>query len=291
MEQAAAYGPWAQERPRLVVVKDGSSAGPFSALPHAVIRAPGLSCPARLLYAVVQMYAWSEGDCRASHATLAADLGCSVRMLRTYLDELIRAGLLNEQGAGVRRQKVYRLNPIGSTVPIEPVNENPASDSMGVNRKYPTVQSEISDTSNRKHSSDSKKKTTGKKKLEEELTPTGLGDAGAPQPATAEPARPKAQRGTRCPESFELTERHLTYAATLGFTPAQARAETEKFLAHHRFKGTVGVDWYAGWQNWLRKALTFAGQLPRAGSAPRASAPAPAASTQPRRPATNVRTY
>lgn len=289
MEAPAIYGP-DHVRPRLTVVRDGGGQGRFSALPHDLIRRADLSRDARLLVAVLQMYGWNGGECSASHETMAADMGCSTRMLRTYLNELICAGIVTEHGAGARRQKVYRLVSIGSTVPIETANEKPASDSMAVNRKFSTVQSEISDTGNRKPVSDSKKKTPEKKTKEEDLPPSVVDAAGAAQPATEAPKASTKSRGTRCPETFDLSEKHLAYAATLGFTPDQARAETDKFLAHHRFKGTVGVDWYAGWQNWLRKALTFAAQQPPRNGTPRPPhqpAPRPAPSSKP----TTVRTY
>lgn len=152
----------------------------FSALPHSVIRHTSLSRDARLLVAVLMMYDWQGSECTASHTTLAADMGCSVRMLRAYLNELIRAGIIIERDFGVRRQKVYTLCSIGTVLPIEtpaseqpasdcgPVNEKQASDSTAVNRKFSTGQSEISDTFNRKQASDSKKKTTKKKTTEED---------------------------------------------------------------------------------------------------------------------------
>lgn len=173
------------ERPRLTVVKDDGGQERFSALPHAVIRRTDLSRDARLLVAVLQMYGWQGGDITASHATLAADMGCSTRMLRTYLTELIDAGVISEHAAGARRQKVYRLESIGTVLPItEHHNEKQASDSDGVNRKFPTVQSEISDTFNEKPASDLYKKTKRKKTKEEE-------SSSAPM----EPARSSTKSG------------------------------------------------------------------------------------------------
>jgi hypothetical protein len=242
------------ERPRLTVVRDDGSDGRFSALPHAVMRRADLAPAVRLLYAIMQGYAWQGGECRASHETMAAELGCSTRMLRTYLTKLIDAGLVTEHDAGVRRQKVYRLVSIGTVLPIETVNEKPASDSTEVNRKFPTGQSEISDRFNRKPASDLKKKTPVKKTLEEDLPPTGVGAADAADPPAEGAARAKAAKGTRCPATFPLEARHYAYAADHGYTDvAKVAAITDAFLTHHRFKGTVGKDWYAGWQNWIRR--------------------------------------
>lgn len=172
-------------RPRLTVVKDDGAS--YSALPHEIMRDTKLSRDARLLYAILQGYAWQGGECRASHETLAREMGCSTRMLRTYLNELLNARKVTEHGAGYRRQKVYRLASIGTVLPIEAANEKPASDSTEINRKFPTGQSEISDTVNRKQVSDSKKKTPEKKK-QEELQPPAVEGAGAPTAAAPDQA-------------------------------------------------------------------------------------------------------
>jgi hypothetical protein len=253
MERAAAYGPW-QERPKLTVIHDGGGAARYSALPHEIMRDTSLSRDARLLFAVLQGHWWQDGDCFASHATLATEMGCSTRMLRTYLNELIEAGKVTEHEAGQRRQKVYRMGSIGSTVPIEPLNEKPASDSKAGNRKFPTVQSEIIDTSSRKQASDSYKKTPVKKTLEEELPPTGVGVAGATDPPAEKSTGKKSSRGTPCPATFPLEAKHYAYAAEHGYGEvAKVAAITDAFLSHHRFKGTIGKDWYAGWQGWIRR--------------------------------------
>ena len=255
MEARAEYLGRPVERPRLTVVKDGGVQGRFSALPHDLIRNTDVSRDARLLVAVLLMYGWQGAEITASHATLAADMGCSTRMLRTYLTELIDAGIVTEHDAGVRRQKVYRLVSIGSTVPIETsFNEQPASDWEGVNRKFSTGQSEVFDTFNRKPASDSKKKTPVKKTKEEELPPTGVGAAVAADPPAEQGKATKSSKGTRCPETFPLEAKHYAYAADPGYADiAKVAAITDAFLNHHRFKGTVGKDWYAGWQNWIRK--------------------------------------
>lgn len=231
----------------------------FSALPHVVIRDTSLSRDARLLYSVLQMYWWQEGECTASHETLAADMGCSERGLRRYLDELLAAKLIVESAAGVRRSKVYTPASIGQKQPIEEgVNKTPVSDWNTVNRTKPTVQSDKTDTGNRTPLSDSKKKTPVKKTQEEDLPPTGVVVAAvaADQPAI-EDAKPKKSKATACPETFPLDAKHFEYAASLGLSEAQARSETSKFLAHHKFKGTRGVDWYAGWQGWMRRAVEY----------------------------------
>lgn len=292
MEARVAYGPF-EERPRLMVVKDGGLPGRFSALPHDIIRRTGISRDARLLVAVLMMYGWQGSDITASHATLASDMGCSTRMLRVYLDELIRGGVITEHEAGFRRQKVYRLVSIGTVLPIETVNEKPASDSTAVNRKFSTVQSEISDTSNEKQASDSYKKTPEKKTTEEDLPPTGGGaaDAAAPAPVAVsvkksrQRSAPKAQE-TTAPETIPLTEQSYDTAEKWGYDRAAVDWELDRFLSKARAKGWVYVDWKAAFRTWLQNEVKYAARDGRSISAPTrkgaATVPPGAASKQKR---------
>ncbi len=268
-------------RPRLTVV----DAPKFSALPHSVLFDKRVSRDARLLYAMLQAHWWQSGVCYASHATLADEMGVSTRMLRTYLDELIRAGLIAEAPHGERRAKSYMPVPIGSVLPIGPSESEADFRLLPSNEKPASDQSEVCFQSNEKPASDSYKKTPEKKTIEEDSPPTG---ESVVADATPEPAKPKAtkekSKATLAPETFDLEERHIAYAASLGFDEAAARRETDKFLAHHRFKGTRGVDWYAGWQNWMRRAVQYAQQPAKTATAAHAQQPS-------RLPARNVRTY
>jgi hypothetical protein len=105
----------------------------------------------------------------------------------------------------------------------------------------------VSDRRRRKEEDSSGRKNTG-----------GDGAAAPPAPAPQptdekRSARPKVT-ATTAPDSIELTDRHLKYAAEYGFSdPKRVRAITDHFLSHHRFKGTKGKDWYAGWQGWIRR--------------------------------------
>ena len=279
----------------------------FSALPHAVIRDVSLSRDARLLVAVILMYAWQDGECRASHARLAADLGCSVRMLPTYLGELIAAGVITEHAAGVRRQKVYRVVSIGTGLPIEttanekqgsdsePVNRQSGSDSTAGNRKFSTGQSEVFDTSNRKRSSDSKKKTP-----EEDPPPTGEGVAAGAAPAP--PARTKSRRvrskqpspeETEAPATIELTEVSYASALKMGFDRAAVDLELEAFLSKARAKRWTYVDWKEAFRNWLINEVKNAKRYGRpVGSHPaRTGAASPPNPSAPSAPANVKGTY
>lgn len=82
----------------------------FTALPNAVLLSTILSRDARLLYALLLHHAWQDRCCFPSHATLAAELGAGETMLRLYLRELERAGLISQRRRGQGRSNLYVLH-------------------------------------------------------------------------------------------------------------------------------------------------------------------------------------
>lgn len=172
MEAPAQYGS-AVVRPRLTVVKD-EGAG-YSALPHDIIRDTRLSRDARLLYAVLQMYWWQDGETHASNATLCEDMGCSDSQLRRYLGELLKAGRITARRSGRGQAKAYA--PVKATVSNEAqpfiserLNRSSVS-GLESNRSPVTPQPFTGDAlsdANRSPVTDSIKKTPEKKTKEED---------------------------------------------------------------------------------------------------------------------------
>jgi hypothetical protein len=262
-----------ERRAKLTVV-DGPK---FSALPHAVLFDRGLSRDAVVLYAVLQAHWWQGGECWASHATLADEMRVKPRMLRYYLTELLDRGHITERLRGHGQAKAYAQSQAATDCQLErqeiagsePKRQEIAGQAA---TDYRFKRQEIA-TRRRRIEEDSPK---------EEDTGVVVAADAAPEPAKAKPPKEKT-RATLAPETLELTPKHLDYARTLGLDAAAARRETDKFLAHHRFKGTRGVDWYAGWQNWMRRAIQYGAQP---------AAATPAHERQPSKlPAKNVRTY
>jgi hypothetical protein len=87
----------------------------FTALPNAVLLNTHLTRDARLLYALLLHHARQTGRCYPSHATLAAELGASETMVRTYLRALTAAGLITTRRRGQGRTNLYMLRPVGAT--------------------------------------------------------------------------------------------------------------------------------------------------------------------------------
>jgi uncharacterized protein YdaU (DUF1376 family) len=81
---------------------------------------------------------------------------------------------------------------------------------------------------------------------------------------------PKAKRAKRTaeatliPDNFRLSEDMAAYAAEkANWDGGRAAAEFERFCSHHRFKGTRGRNWAAGWQLWARNGAKFDAERPQ----------------------------
>ena len=69
---------------------------------------------------------------------------------------------------------------------------------------------------------------------------------------------PKERKiATRLPRDFVPPEAWLVFANDQGFTESEAGQEWAKFRDHHWSKGTLMIDWDAGWRTWMRNAATF----------------------------------
>lgn len=254
----APAGAYLPTRPRLTVVERSG----YSQMPRAVVFDNAISPGARLFYAGLQTYWWKSGECYASHATLAADFEISERQVQRYIAELVRAGHIVERKHGRGHAKAYGparhdrpyqpdisvVSEPGNTTDLSPLDRNTTDLSTQHDRSVAGNTTDLSYIS-RPVEVDPPEEITKRERV--------AADA-APKPARSKPAPKKSRLPmTTCPDTFDLEQKHFDYAEGLGLPPARARAETEKFLAHHRFKGTRGQDWYAGWQNWMRRAVQY----------------------------------
>lgn len=176
------------------MVKDGGATGRFSALPHAVLFSD-LSDGAVRMYATIQSHAWGDGgECTASHATLAAEMGRKERTVRALLRELVDAGFVVERRTGHGQAKAYRTaypDPSGKNLPVESGNILPV---VPPKRQKSATQAAENCQFKRQKSAAPIEEDSGKKTLEEELQPTAVDvDAGA-SAAKAPPDQAKILR-------------------------------------------------------------------------------------------------
>jgi hypothetical protein len=76
--------------------------GAYAKLPTTLVRDPTIPDRAKLLLAEISTYAWESlgSACYASQATLAADLGWSVRKVQHAANDLLERGLITRQRTG-----------------------------------------------------------------------------------------------------------------------------------------------------------------------------------------------
>jgi Helix-turn-helix domain len=81
----------------------------FTQVPNFILTNKVLSVGAKLAYAMLLKYAWSDDACFPGQQTLADDMGSSERSIRSYLKELEEQSLLEVNQRGLGKTNVYRL--------------------------------------------------------------------------------------------------------------------------------------------------------------------------------------
>lgn len=82
------------------------------------------------------------------------------------------------------------------------------------------------------------------------LSPPAGGGAPDDIPDQPKPAKPKAARGTRLPDTFLLTTDMARWAREKA-PGVNLSLATEKFVNYWRGNGKTKVDWAATWRNWV----------------------------------------
>ena len=93
-----------------IVAGDPATRFGFTQVPNFMLTNKALSVGAKLAYAMLLKYAWSDDACFPGQQTLADDLGAGERSVRTYLKELEDAGFLEVMQRGLGKTNLYRLH-------------------------------------------------------------------------------------------------------------------------------------------------------------------------------------
>jgi hypothetical protein len=81
----------------------------FTQVPNFILTKKELSVGAKLAYAMLLKYAWDNNACFPGQVKLAEDMGAGERSVRTYLNELEGASLLEITQRGLGKTNLYRL--------------------------------------------------------------------------------------------------------------------------------------------------------------------------------------
>ena len=99
------------ERLQNIVLKgfDPLTTGGFTQVPNILLRSDKLSPQAKIVYAQLLSYAWTQERCFPGQERLAQDLGSSRTTIYRALDELKEQGWLEVERRGLGKTNIYIL--------------------------------------------------------------------------------------------------------------------------------------------------------------------------------------
>ena len=161
--------------------------------------------------------------------TIATGTGLTARSVYRALNYLQRRGWLHrERGGGRGHRTGYCLDMPETVTPVSPFS--------GSNADSPVTLSSVNPDN----------------PVTERVTPVSSAYKEGTRKGTRK--REARKRATPAPESFAITEELRSWVQSNDLCDVDLKAETEKFLDHHRSKGSSFKDWTAAWRNWIRRA-------------------------------------
>jgi len=100
---------------KTLILKDPTLKSGFTSVPNIVLTSD-LSFGAKVIYALLLMFAWQDKETFPGQARLAQAAGCTERTVRTYLNELKEAGLITWKRRGLTQTNVYYINKLDSNL-------------------------------------------------------------------------------------------------------------------------------------------------------------------------------
>jgi len=82
----------------------------FTQVPNFILRNPGLSVGAKVVYAMFLSYAWHDKLCFPGQDRLAQDIGMTRVRVTQLTGELERAGLIEIRRRGLGKTNLYTVN-------------------------------------------------------------------------------------------------------------------------------------------------------------------------------------
>jgi len=202
----------------------------------------------------------TTGRLDPSISTIASEASLSRRSVHTGLRWLEQAGFIDvslSPGGGRQATNSFALKnpePVQPTAPLKPVQPTaPVQICVATRADLGTLPVQPA----------APKQGIEPGKNQEERTREAnaqyLADTEDPPPTKGVNAGPGGKRGKRAtpaPDHLPLTET-LTAWGRDNAPGIDLASETERFLDHHRAKGSTFRDWTAAWRNWMRKAVEY----------------------------------
>lgn len=98
-----------KDRNIVLIGADGFTQNGFTRVPNSILRSKDLSPGAKLAYAGLLSYAWTDDSCFPGQDRLATDLGVSRQTANLYIKELQRKKRINVKRRGQGRSNLYEL--------------------------------------------------------------------------------------------------------------------------------------------------------------------------------------
>ena len=99
------------QRVQNIILKgfDPVSAGGFTQVPNYLLRNKDLSCTAKMVYAQLLSYAWTNGYCYPGQVRMADDIGSTKSTVNRAILELQQRGWLEVDKRGQGKTNIYTL--------------------------------------------------------------------------------------------------------------------------------------------------------------------------------------
>lgn len=202
-----------------------------------------------------------EGTCWPSVNRLVKDTQLNEKTVQSALKGLMQQGLIEDTGQRVgvtRRVKVYRLTPRTNVLAQ---NENTLDKNGTAECQWPeadkTTKTGLVPKECMKDAQTGGFETTRKRSTEtirqEPFPKQNLSGVGALH---------SDRHLCPVPSNFVVTDEMHTWLKQHGFS-LNILDETNRFLDHHRAKGSVMVCWESAWRLWMRNAALFAANRKR----------------------------
>lgn len=118
---------------------DPVSAGGFTQVPNVLLRAKKLSCNAKVVYAQLLSYAWTNDRCYPGQERMAEDIGSTKSTVNRAIIELQKTGWLEVKRRGQGKTNIYTLKYVVNEARVVNKSRKNVADSHGRETRIPLV--------------------------------------------------------------------------------------------------------------------------------------------------------
>ncbi len=228
-----------------------------------------LPCTTKMVLILLANYANEKSECYPSKAHLAKLGGMTERTVTNSMKKLIELGFVEviSQGGGIHSTDLegkkygkvnrYRLAEIPNPESNSPLETDMERDSKGDSNPESLSSNPENGSANPESLSSNPERDSYNSLIDSSID----SQIDSKDILVVPPKPKKPKRATGVPDEFLVDQRMLDWLSANQIT-TDWQIETNKFLDHHRAKGSKMADWVAAWRTWMRNSLTFAQSRP-----------------------------